>query len=642
MERTGVVHLSSSTPLMNTCHRYLQKNFQPQDPTNSAKISVLKRILRFTKRLWLILSFVCTLMCITLYMFLSANCCRLLDLTSGFHPAVPLESSKYEFDNSLKEKSLPYRFQWNLPGRIHKINSPVHSKKTSRHQSNSYKRKKSKSGKPIVKKKTKILYRFAKPPESHKNMHPGSLVSSHTKRSKSYKSMNAKVGNKKPYKKRLNRELFQASLAINQKNIYAVVGNDSGGGTHYAENRVKTFDQLSSAWQNSWLRHVNEKKDFTLHNYSTRKHIMSLSDYEKGNEQTRTDSPLKTSMNSIKSPGVRNSLVLSKEYSNHEYINNINSKNIKNNTKDNSSTIYFEDNMLDENRDGNDNKDNNNNNNNNNSKNNSRQHVQLQRIRHNATKKLPQAIIVGVKKCGTRALLEYLRLHPDMKGTGPEPHFFDKHYDRGLEWYRKKMPATIEGQMTIEKTPSYFITKDVPRRIYNMSKEMKILIIVRDPVTRAISDYTQLASKGITKMHRFEDLAFLNLSTRIVDTSRNIIRIGVYAKYLERWLNYFPLSQIHFVSGEQLISDPARELGRVQDFLGLKRIISEKHFYFNETKGFPCLKKSEGSGHPHCLGKTKGRPHPTVDITILKRLRDFYRPFNEKFYRMVNRDFRWP
>lgn len=51
-------------------------------------------------------------------------------------------------------------------------------------------------------------------------------------------------------------------------------------------------------------------------------------------------------------------------------------------------------------------------------------------------KRLPKAIIIGVKKGGTRALLEFLRAHPDVKATGPEPHFFDKNYEKGLEWYR--------------------------------------------------------------------------------------------------------------------------------------------------------------------------------------------------------------
>ena len=53
-----------------------------------------------------------------------------------------------------------------------------------------------------------------------------------------------------------------------------------------------------------------------------------------------------------------------------------------------------------------------------------------------AKSRLPTAIIFGVKKCGTRALLEYLKLHPLVRAPGPEPHFFDRYYSRGLEWYR--------------------------------------------------------------------------------------------------------------------------------------------------------------------------------------------------------------
>ena len=51
-------------------------------------------------------------------------------------------------------------------------------------------------------------------------------------------------------------------------------------------------------------------------------------------------------------------------------------------------------------------------------------------------KKLPQAIIIGVKKGGTRALLEALRVHPDVRAVGNEPHFFDRNYEKGLDWYR--------------------------------------------------------------------------------------------------------------------------------------------------------------------------------------------------------------
>ena len=60
----------------------------------------------------------------------------------------------------------------------------------------------------------------------------------------------------------------------------------------------------------------------------------------------------------------------------------------------------------------------------------------LQNIIENPMRRLPQAIIVEVKKSGTRALLEYLRLQQDIRAPGPEPHFFDKYYHFGLSWYR--------------------------------------------------------------------------------------------------------------------------------------------------------------------------------------------------------------
>ncbi|XP_034073868.1 heparan sulfate glucosamine 3-O-sulfotransferase 3A1-like [Gymnodraco acuticeps] len=256
------------------------------------------------------------------------------------------------------------------------------------------------------------------------------------------------------------------------------------------------------------------------------------------------------------------------------------------------------------------------------------------------SKKLPQALIIGVKKGGTRALLEFLRVHPDIRAVGAEPHFFDRNYDNGLEWYRELMPKTLEGQITMEKTPSYFVTREAPARISAMSRDTKLIVVVRDPVTRAISDYTQTLSKK-PDIPSFESLTFKNRTTGLIDTSWSAIQIGIYAKHLDNWLHYFPMEQILFVSGERLISDPAGELGRVQDFLGLKRIITDKHFYFNQTKGFPCLKKAEGSSKPHCLGKTKGRTHPNIDPEVVQRLRDFYRPFNMKFYQMTGRFFGW-
>ncbi|XP_056144083.1 heparan sulfate glucosamine 3-O-sulfotransferase 4 [Lampris incognitus] len=255
-------------------------------------------------------------------------------------------------------------------------------------------------------------------------------------------------------------------------------------------------------------------------------------------------------------------------------------------------------------------------------------------------KKLPQAIIIGVKKGGTRALLEALRVHPDVRAVGNEPHFFDRNYEKGLDWYRDLMPSTLEGQITMEKTPSYFVTNHAPKRIHSMARDIKLIIVVRNPVTRAISDYTQTLSKK-PEIPTFEVLAFKNRTLGLIDASWSALRIGIYALHLESWMQYFPLSQMHFVSGERLIVDPAGEMAKVQDFLGLKRIVTDKHFYFNKTKGFPCLKKPEDSSTPRCLGKSKGRTHPRIDPDVIRRLHKFYKPFNMMFYQMTGQNFEW-
>ena len=215
------------------------------------------------------------------------------------------------------------------------------------------------------------------------------------------------------------------------------------------------------------------------------------------------------------------------------------------------------------------------------------------------------------------------------------------------------MPATLDGQLTVEKTPSYFVTKTVPRRVYCMSPDVRLIVVVRDPVTRALSDYTQARLKR-PDLPPFETMAFGNATAALssdqrrrpsdndtVNVSWGAIRIGLYARYLDRWLRRFTLDRFHFVSGERLVVDPAGELGRLQDFLGIKRLVTDKHFYYNVTKGFPCLKKAERGGGPRCMGQSKGRTRPVVDTAALRRLCDFYRPHNRRFYDLTGVDFGW-
>jgi len=88
---------------------------------------------------------------------------------------------------------------------------------------------------------------------------------------------------------------------------------------------------------------------------------------------------------------------------------------------------------------------------------------------------------------------------------------------------RSRMPATTCGQLTVEKTPSYLVSGRVVERIFAMDPDVRLLVVVRDPVTRAVSDYTQAATKR-PDIAPFEQLAFV---------ARNLTNseLGLYAVY---------------------------------------------------------------------------------------------------------------
>ncbi|XP_076059016.1 heparan sulfate glucosamine 3-O-sulfotransferase 1-like [Oratosquilla oratoria] len=254
-------------------------------------------------------------------------------------------------------------------------------------------------------------------------------------------------------------------------------------------------------------------------------------------------------------------------------------------------------------------------------------------------KRLPKALIIGVRKGGTRALLEMLDLHPYVRVGKVEMHFFDDNFNKGYRWYLQNMPYTFESQMTIEKTPSYFVTPDAVKRVYVMDKKVKLLLIVRDPTTRLVSDYLQIVDNN---KRRGKELSFqehmFTADGKFIE-KRTPVRVGLYAVHLAMWLQHFPTNQIHVVDGDALIRRPFSELIKVQNFLGLPPCITPNHFYYNMTKGFYCMQTEK---YHKCLANDKGRTHPHMDPALLTIIRQFYQPHNEKFYKMVGRNFSWP
>ncbi|XP_073466144.1 heparan sulfate glucosamine 3-O-sulfotransferase 1 [Aquarana catesbeiana] len=253
---------------------------------------------------------------------------------------------------------------------------------------------------------------------------------------------------------------------------------------------------------------------------------------------------------------------------------------------------------------------------------------------------LPHTIIIGVRKGGTRALLEMLSLHPDVSSAESEIHFFDweDQYKKGLQWYVGQMPFSYPHQLTVEKTPAYFTSLKVPERIYNMNSTIKLLLILRDPIERVLSDYTQVFYNHLQKNKSYPPVEDLLLRNSELNTDYKAINRSLYYSFMENWLTYFPLHNIHIVDGDYLIRNPFPEIQKVETFLNLSPQINASNFYFNRTKGFYCLR---GSGRERCLHESKGRAHPHINNFLLDKLRKYFHEPNKKFFQLVGRTFDW-
>lgn len=256
------------------------------------------------------------------------------------------------------------------------------------------------------------------------------------------------------------------------------------------------------------------------------------------------------------------------------------------------------------------------------------------------TRHLPDIIIIGVRKGGTRALLEMLRLHDSIATAQNEVHFFDSdaHYQQGLEWYMAQMPLAQPGQLTVEKTPAYFTSVVAPERIHRMNPSVRLLLIVRDPVDRVLSDYTQVFHNQLQKHKVPQPIEDLLLRDGQLNLDYKAVNRSVYHPHMQRWLRVFPRDSFHIVDGDMLIRDPLAEIKKVEFFLRLKPQITEENFYFNRTKGFYCLKEQ---GHERCLHESKGRTHPNVVPEILQKLCKYFQEPNKKFFELVGRTFDW-
>ena len=256
-------------------------------------------------------------------------------------------------------------------------------------------------------------------------------------------------------------------------------------------------------------------------------------------------------------------------------------------------------------------------------------------------KRFPKCVIIGIQKCGTKAVAEFLKIHPNISIDSRQTYFFSQQYNKGLEWYRNRMPCSQNSQITLERTPQYFYFKDVPRRIFDMNKLVKVILLVCDPVTRAISNFAMAKDRNRAESSdTFEDCVLTNNNRSQINTSCKYIKKSNYQRYISEWLKVFPLNQIHIANGDGLIKDPVDVLIQIEKFLNIPAFIKENNFVVNQETGFKCIRNITSNGM-ECLSRKKGRRHPIVKDDVLLMLKQYFKPLNHKFFEMVGQTFDW-
>ena len=224
---------------------------------------------------------------------------------------------------------------------------------------------------------------------------------------------------------------------------------------------------------------------------------------------------------------------------------------------------------------------------------------------------LPDFLVAGVPKAGTTALHAALSRHPSLHMSPiKEPKFFltdgpppakggpgDALTYREHVWQRDKYEALFDaappGALRGESTPLYLYDRVAMRRIKDLIPAVKLIMIVRDPVERAHSNWTHLWSAGLEPVGDFVR-ACAEEERRIAAgwaSFWHYTGLGKYGEQLDYAFSLFPREQVLVVRYRRLVDEPAATLDRICAFLGV------------ETGAVGEIPKENVTAHPeHTLG----------------------------------------
>ncbi len=187
---------------------------------------------------------------------------------------------------------------------------------------------------------------------------------------------------------------------------------------------------------------------------------------------------------------------------------------------------------------------------------------------------LPNLLCVGAQKAATSSLYQMLRQHPQVYvPERKELHFFDApDYRQDLDSYRKHFRGAEDYPVRVDITPAYLFMPQVAERIHeSLGDETKILILLRNPIDRAVSHYRMTYGRGWEILDL--EQAFACEPERLAASGRSRYRQsyfsrGIYSDQVERFQERF--SSVKIMLFEDLLNETDESMGELYDFLDIE------------------------------------------------------------------------